>query len=107
MTLTVCVIGGLSGYLISNINFFSFNKSLNYYLFSFFSSSIWFIPPLSTIGVTYYPLTISFNLFKNLDQGWLEFFGIQQTFKLFMRVSTIVQFVHFNNLKIHLTLFVF
>lgn len=107
LTLTVCVIGGLSGYLISNINFFSFNKSLNYYLFSFFSSSIWFIPPLSTIGVTYYPLTISFNLFKNLDQGWLEFFGIQQTFKLFMRVSAIVQFVQFNNLKIHLTLFVF
>lgn len=107
MTLTVCIIGGLLGYLISNINFFSFNKSLNYYLFSFFSSSMWFIPPLSTIGVTYYPLSMSFKLFKNLDQGWLEFFGIQQTFKLFIKVSSIVQFVQFNNLKIHLTLFVF
>nr|YP_010580019.1 NADH dehydrogenase subunit 5 [Chironomus anthracinus]UZS77058.1 NADH dehydrogenase subunit 5 [Chironomus anthracinus] len=107
LTLTVCVIGGLLGYLISNIGFFSFNKSLNYYLFSFFSSSMWFMPPLSTIGVTYYPLSMSFNLFKNLDQGWLEFFGIQQTFKLFMKVSSIVQFVQFNNLKIHLTLFVF
>nr|UZS77084.1 NADH dehydrogenase subunit 5 [Chironomus nipponensis] len=107
LTLAVCVIGGLLGYLISNINFFTFNKSLNYYLFSFFSSSMWFMPPLSTIGVTYYPLSMSFNLFKNLDQGWLEFFGIQQTFKLFMKVSSIVQFVQFNNLKIHLTLFVF
>ena len=107
LTLTVCIVGGVLGYLISNINFFFFNKSLNYYLFSFFSSSIWFMPPLSTIGVTYYPLSLSFKLFKNLDQGWLEFFGIQQTFKLFIRVSAVVQFIQFNNLKIHLTLFVF
>nr|YP_010580071.1 NADH dehydrogenase subunit 5 [Chironomus tentans]UZS77123.1 NADH dehydrogenase subunit 5 [Chironomus tentans] len=107
LTLAVCMIGGVSGYLISNIKFFSFNKSLNYYLFSFFSSSMWFMPPLSTIGMTYYPLSMSFKLFKNLDQGWLEFFGIQQTFKIFMKVSSIVQFIQFNNLKIHLTLFVF
>nr|QXN53132.1 NADH dehydrogenase subunit 5 [Chironomus flaviplumus] len=107
LTLAICIIGGVVGYLISNINFFSFNKSLNYYLFSFFSSSMWFMPPLSTIGVTYYPLSMSFKLFKNLDQGWLEFFGIQQTFKIFMKVSSMVQFIQFNNLKIHLTLFVF
>nr|YP_010580006.1 NADH dehydrogenase subunit 5 [Chironomus javanus]UZS77045.1 NADH dehydrogenase subunit 5 [Chironomus javanus] len=107
LTLAVCIVGGLLGYLISNINFFSFNKSLNYYLFSFFSSSMWFMPSLSTIGVTYYPLSFSFKLFKNLDQGWLEFFGIQQIFKIFMKISGVVQFIQFNNLKIHLTLFVF
>nr|UCS09398.1 NADH dehydrogenase subunit 5 [Chironomus kiiensis] len=107
LTLIICIAGGVSGYLISNINFFSFNKSLNYYLFSFFSSSMWFMPLLSTVGTTYYPLRFSFKLFKNLDQGWLEFFGIQQTFKIFMKVSSIVQFIQFNNLKVHLTLFVF
>lgn len=107
LTLIICIAGGVSGYLISNINFFSFNKSLNYYLFSFFSRSMWFIPLLSTVGTTYYPLRFSFKLFKNLDQGWLEFFGIQQTFKIFIKVSSIVQFIQFNNLKVHLTLFVF
>lgn len=107
LTLVVCLIGGFSGYLISNIGFFSFNKSLNYYLFSFFSSSIWFMPTLSTIGAVYYPIIFSFKLFKNLDQGWFEFFGIQQIFKIFISVSSIVQFIQFNNLKIHLTLFVF
>lgn len=107
LTLIICIAGGVSGYLISNINFFSFNKSLNYYLFSFFSRSMWFIPFLSTVGTTYYPLRFSFKLFKNLDQGWLEFFGIQQTFKIFIKVSSIVQFIQFNNLKVHLTLFVF
>lgn len=107
VTLVVCFIGGISGYLISNINFFFFNKSLNYYLFSFFSRSIWFIPILSTVGLTYYPVSLSFKLFKNLDQGWFEFFGIQQIFKIFIKFSSIIQFIQFNNLKIHLTLFVF
>nr|YP_010587790.1 NADH dehydrogenase subunit 5 [Dicrotendipes pelochloris]WAB46399.1 NADH dehydrogenase subunit 5 [Dicrotendipes pelochloris] len=107
LTLLVCLIGGFSGYLISNIGFFSFNKSLNYYLFSFFSSSMWFMPSLSTIGAVYYPVSFSFKLFKNLDQGWFEFFGIQQMFKIFMKVSSIIQFIQFNNLKIHMTLFVF
>lgn len=107
LTLIVCIVGGFFGYLISNVNFFSFNKSLNYYLFSFFSSSIWFMPTLSTIGVVYYPILTSFKLYKNLDQGWFEFFGIQQTFKLFIKFSSIIQYIQFNNLKIHLTLFVF
>lgn len=107
LTLIICLIGGFIGFLISNISFFTFNKSLNYYLFSFFSRSIWFIPSLSTIGVVYYPISFSFKLFKNLDQGWFEFFGIQQIFKIFIGISSIVQFIQFNNLKIHLTLFVF
>lgn len=65
------------------------------------------MPTLSTIGAVYYPISFSFKLFKNLDQGWFEFFGIQQIFKIFISVSSIVQFIQFNNLKIHLTLFVF
>ncbi len=106
LTLIVCLIGGVLGYLISNINFFSFNKSLNFYIFSFFSSSMWFIPILSTIGLVYYPILFRFKIYKNLDQGWFEFFGIQQIFKIFIKFSSVVQFIQFNNLKIHLTLFI-
>lgn len=106
LTLIVCVIGGLLGYLISNISFFSFNKSLNFYMFSFFSRSIWFIPILSTVGTVYYPIVFRLKLYKNLDQGWFEFFGIQQIFKIFIKFSSIIQFIQFNNLKIHLTLFI-
>jgi NADH-ubiquinone oxidoreductase chain 5 len=40
LTLIVCFIGGIIGVLCSNLGIFSFNKSINYYLFSFFSSSI-------------------------------------------------------------------
>uniref|UniRef100_A0AB39A6Q1 NADH-ubiquinone oxidoreductase chain 5 n=1 Tax=Demicryptochironomus spatulatus TaxID=3231394 RepID=A0AB39A6Q1_9DIPT len=106
LTLMICFIGGTFGYLFSNIDFFFFNKSLNYYLFSFFSGSMWFMPSLSTIGVVYHPIKFSFNLHKMLDQGWFEFFGVQQIFKIFMKISLFIQFIQFNNLKIHLTLFV-
>jgi NADH-ubiquinone oxidoreductase chain 5 len=40
LTLIVCIIGGVLGFIFSNINFFSFNKSFNFYNFVFFSSSI-------------------------------------------------------------------
>nr|YP_010728483.1 NADH dehydrogenase subunit 5 [Stictochironomus rosenschoeldi]WEF49724.1 NADH dehydrogenase subunit 5 [Stictochironomus rosenschoeldi] len=102
--LSVCVIGGLIGYISSNLSFFSLNKSMNFYLFSFFSCSMWFMPVISTMGVVYYPMSFSFKLFKQLDQGWVEFFGSQQIFSNFSTLSKFVQVFQFNNLKIHLTL---
>lgn len=65
------------------------------------------MPSLSTVGLVYYPVNLSFKIYKNLDQGWFEFFGVQQIFKLFIKFSSIIQFIQFNNLKVHLTLFVF
>lgn len=31
LTLVVCLVGGFSGYLVSKVSFFFYNKSLNYY----------------------------------------------------------------------------
>jgi NADH-ubiquinone oxidoreductase chain 5 len=76
-------------------------------LFSFFSCSMWFMPLISTVGVVFYPLNYGFRLFKFIDQGWTEFFGIQQIFSYFIGGSKIFQVVQFNNLKIHLILFCF
>jgi NADH-ubiquinone oxidoreductase chain 5 len=105
--LITCFLGGLMGFFLSNLKNFSLNKSLNFYLFSFFSCSIWFIPLISTVGVTYFPINLSFNLFKIIDQGWVEFFGTQQIFKYFSKLSSFFQILQFNNLKIHLVLFSF
>ena len=107
LTLLVCIFGGLLGVIFSSISFFSFNKSLNYYSFSFFSCSMWFIPSISTIGVVDYPLNLGFKIFKLVDHGWTEFFGTQQIFNYFIKISQIFQLIQFNNLKIHLTLFCF
>lgn len=105
LTLIVCFLGGGVGIICSNIQFFSVNKSLNYYLFSFFSCSMWFIPLLSTVGVSYFPLNYGAKTFKFIDQGWIEFFGVQQAFYYFIKISKYMQIIQFNNLKIHFLLF--
>lgn len=107
LTLLVCFIGGIVGFIISKINFFSFNKSINFYFFSYFSSSMWFLPLISTVGVIFFPINFGLKIFKSLDQGWEEFFGIQQFFKYFVKISKFNILFQFNNLKIYFIIFVF
>lgn len=106
-TLLTCFIGGFLGFFISNINFFSFNKSLNYYFFSFYSCSIWFIPAISTVGVIWFPVNSGLSVLKRLDQGWTEFFGVQQFFLYFINFSKFNLLFQYNNLKIYFIIFVF
>ena len=107
LTLLICFLGGILGFLISNLKFFSLNKSLIYYFFSFFSCSIWFLPFISTVGIVNYPVKIGLNIIKSFDQGWIEFFGIQQFFLYFIQLRKFNLFFQFNNLKIYFIIFVF
>lgn len=106
LTLFVCIGGGLLGYLISNVSLFYFNKSLNNYLVSYFSGSIWFIPYISTYGVINPPLVLGRIVYKSFDQGWSEFIGGQNLYNKLVEYSQLVYFLHNNNLKIYLLLFV-
>lgn len=65
------------------------------------------MPMISTIGVVYFPVNLGLKIIKSLDQGWTEFFGVQQRFYYFINFSKINQIFQFNNLKIYLVLFVF
>lgn len=108
LTLFTCLSGGFLGFLLARIkNCYENNKSLSYYFFSYYSRIIWFLPFLSTIGVSFTPLKQGFKIFKNLDQGWIEFFGITYLYSYFIKYSQINQILQFNNIKIYLTLFVF
>lgn len=102
LTLFVCILGGVIGYLISNVKLFFFNKSLVFYNFSFFSGSIWFIPVVSTIGVIKWPLILGIYSYKTFDQGWSEYFGGQILYKQLKNYSLYVQEFQNNNLKIYL-----
>lgn len=102
LTLFVCILGGVIGYLISNVRLFFFNKSLVFYNFSFFSGSIWFIPVVSTIGVIKWPLILGIHSYKTFDQGWSEYFGGQILYKQLKNYSLYVQEFQNNNLKIYL-----
>nr|YP_010397532.1 NADH dehydrogenase subunit 5 [Boreoheptagyia alulasetosa]UQJ73441.1 NADH dehydrogenase subunit 5 [Boreoheptagyia alulasetosa] len=106
LTISVCLIGGFSGYLVSNISLYFSNKSLNIYFPSIFMSSMWFMPSLSTSGSVFYPLFLGMQVIKSFDQGWSEFFGGQQIYKLMSFFSMFNQFLQNNNLKIYLMSFV-
>nr|YP_009136904.1 NADH dehydrogenase subunit 5 [Aldrichina grahami]AKE32128.1 NADH dehydrogenase subunit 5 [Aldrichina grahami] len=107
MTLFVCIVGGISGYLISNISLFFNNSALNNYNFSYFLGSMWFMPYISTYGIINYSLIIGSMTVKSFDQGWSEYFGGQQLYLNLMKNSQLNQMLQNNNLKIYLLSFIF
>nr|APT41551.1 NADH dehydrogenase subunit 5 [Trichophoromyia ininii] len=104
LTLMICLIGGLLGYLISSVSLFYINKSIKYYQMSWFLGSMWFMPMLSTNGVVYYPLMLGYYLIKNLDQGWSEYMGGQGIYRLALNSSFYIEKLQNNYLKIYLLL---
>nr|WKU83780.1 NADH dehydrogenase subunit 5 [Aristosyrphus sp.] len=105
MILLICVIGGLTGYMISNVSLFFINKSKSLYNFNYFFSSMWFLPYISTYGVVYYPLSFGFIIMKNIDQGWSEYLGSYNLYNKMMMISKFIYMAHMNNLKIYFVLF--
>nr|YP_010419938.1 NADH dehydrogenase subunit 5 [Anopheles moucheti] len=102
LTLFVCLLGGMIGYLLSNVNLLFINKALYYYNFTFFVGSMWFMPVISTLGVINYPLNLGLNTYKSFDQGWSEFFGSQMIYLQLKNYSLYLQEFQKNNLKIYL-----
>nr|QNE85758.1 NADH dehydrogenase subunit 5 [Helina impuncta] len=107
LTLLVCLIGGLSGYLISNVSFMFYNKAFNFYKFSYFLGSMWFMPYISTYGVVSYFLILGKLVIKSFDQGWSEYFGGQQLYFYLINKSQFNQNLQNNNLKIYLMSLIF
>nr|YP_009176774.1 NADH dehydrogenase subunit 5 [Anopheles stephensi]ALJ02489.1 NADH dehydrogenase subunit 5 [Anopheles stephensi] len=102
LTLFVCLIGGLIGYILSNVGLFFINKALYLYNFTFFVGSMWFMPVVSTLGVINYPLKLGLYSYKSFDQGWSEFFGSQMIYYQLKNYSLYLQEFQKNNLKIYL-----
>nr|YP_009660984.1 NADH dehydrogenase subunit 5 [Eristalinus aeneus]QCT09748.1 NADH dehydrogenase subunit 5 [Eristalinus aeneus] len=106
MTLFVCIMGGLMGYLMSKISLFFINKSLNNYYLSMFVGSMWFMPYISTYGIINYSLKLGMTVVNNFDQGWSEFMGSQNLYKHLVNYSQFNYIIQNNNLKIYLLIFV-
>nr|UOU85325.1 NADH dehydrogenase subunit 5 [Cordilura albipes] len=107
MTLFVCIMGGFSGYMISNISLFFYNKAFNNYKSSNFLGLMWFMPYISTYGVMHYSLIIGNCIIKSFDQGWSEYFGSQKLYSIMVKNSQLNQMLQNNNLKIYLLSFIF
>nr|YP_010506479.1 NADH dehydrogenase subunit 5 [Mallota viridiflavescentis]QVL28774.1 NADH dehydrogenase subunit 5 [Mallota viridiflavescentis]UXF58145.1 NADH dehydrogenase subunit 5 [Mallota viridiflavescentis] len=106
MTLFVCIVGGLFGYMVSKISLFFVNKSLNNYYLSVFVGSMWFMPYISTYGIIHYSLKLGMNVVKNFDQGWSEFMGSQNLYKQLVNYSQFNYIIQNNNFKVYLLIFV-
>nr|YP_010719276.1 NADH dehydrogenase subunit 5 [Antheraea polyphemus]WDR47339.1 NADH dehydrogenase subunit 5 [Antheraea polyphemus]WDR47352.1 NADH dehydrogenase subunit 5 [Antheraea polyphemus] len=106
MVIYVSLLGGLLGYMISNMNIYSMSKFLLTYNMSSFLCLMWFMPNLSTYGVTYYFLNFGQNLMKNIDLGWSEMYSGQGLMNIMKNYSIFYNIFQMNNLKIYLFSFV-
>nr|ALO76665.1 NADH deshydrogenase subunit 5 [Ceratocanthus sp. CER01] len=104
MALIVTLVGGWMGYEMSKFSINYSLKSLNFLKNSLFFSSMWNMPYISTFGVNFYPIFLGNLIFKNLDQGWSEFFGSQHMYYKIKSLSSWLEMLYNNNLKIFLLL---
>nr|AVN68133.1 NADH dehydrogenase subunit 5 [Protagonista lugubris] len=106
LVLMVTFLGGWFGYEVSHINIGNKLLIIKFYLYSSFMGSMWFMPYLSTYGMSYLPLHLGYKFYKVFDSGWSEYFGGQGMYILFMYMSKINQWWQYNNLKFFLMFFV-
>nr|QUE27236.1 NADH dehydrogenase subunit 5 [Actias dubernardi] len=106
MVIYVSFIGGILGYMISSMGIYSMNKFLLTYNLSNFFCLMWFMPNLSTYGVTYYFLNLGQNLMKNIDLGWSEMYSGQGMSNIMKSNSIFYNIFQMNNMKIYLFSFV-
>nr|YP_009414906.1 NADH dehydrogenase subunit 5 [Lymantria umbrosa]AST23783.1 NADH dehydrogenase subunit 5 [Lymantria umbrosa] len=106
MVIYVSLLGGGFGYLISNMNFYSLNKFLMTYSLSSFLCVMWFMPNLSTYGVSYFFLNYGQKLMKNIDMGWSEVYMGYGMMNIVKKYSNFYNIFQMNNLKIYLFSFV-
>nr|YP_009019861.1 NADH dehydrogenase subunit 5 [Helicoverpa punctigera]AHJ91280.1 NADH dehydrogenase subunit 5 [Helicoverpa punctigera]AZL93713.1 NADH dehydrogenase subunit 5 [Helicoverpa punctigera]AZL93726.1 NADH dehydrogenase subunit 5 [Helicoverpa punctigera] len=106
MVIYVSLIGGMFGYLVSNMNIYSVNKFIMTYNLSNFLGMMWFMPNLSTYGLNYYFLKFSQNLVKNIDLGWSEVYSGFGMMSIMKKNSMLYNIYQMNNFKIYLFSFV-
>nr|YP_010313377.1 NADH dehydrogenase subunit 5 [Mamestra brassicae]ULR87005.1 NADH dehydrogenase subunit 5 [Mamestra brassicae] len=106
MVIYVSLIGGIMGYLISNMNIYSVNKFISTYNLSNFLCVMWFMPNLSTYGLSYYFLNYGQNLLNNIDLGWSELYSGFGMIKILKKYSIFYNIYQMNNFKIYLFSFI-
>nr|AII02245.1 NADH dehydrogenase subunit 5 [Endrosis sarcitrella] len=106
MVIYVSLMGGILGYMVSMMSFFSVNKFLLIYNLSNFLCLMWFMPNLSTYGISYNFLNLGQKFLKNIDMGWSEYYSGQGMFKIMSKYSIFYNFFQMNNFKIYLFSFV-
>nr|YP_009561688.1 NADH dehydrogenase subunit 5 [Scopura longa]QAT19799.1 NADH dehydrogenase subunit 5 [Scopura longa] len=106
LALSVSGLGGWVGYELAKFSLNYDVQAMRAYFLVGFMGSMWFMPFISTYGVSGVPLKIGNQLVKSFDFGWSEFFGGQGLFSSFMVWSKINQWWQNNDLKTYLISFI-
>nr|UPX88519.1 NADH dehydrogenase subunit 5 [Zwicknia bifrons]UPX88532.1 NADH dehydrogenase subunit 5 [Zwicknia bifrons] len=106
LALSVSILGGWLGYELAKFALSYDLQTLRLYFLTSFMGSMWFLPFISTYGVSYVPLNLGGQAVKSFDQGWSEYFGGQGLFKLLGNWSGINQWWQNNDLKTYLVSFI-
>nr|YP_010933563.1 NADH dehydrogenase subunit 5 [Aegialites californicus]WKT09006.1 NADH dehydrogenase subunit 5 [Aegialites californicus] len=106
MTLLLIFFGMIIGYEFSKFSLSFKNLSLKYKNISWFLGSMWNMPMISTFGINYMPIILGSSYYKNLDQGWGEYYGAQKIFSKLKNSSIHMQIIFFNNIKLYFMFFI-
>nr|URX53688.1 NADH dehydrogenase subunit 5 [Bifiditermes nr. madagascariensis] len=106
LVIFVSLLGGWLGYELSSVSLGGSLISLFYYKSVVFSGSMWFMPYLSTYGVSLMPLLIGYSSLSVSDLGWAERLGGQGVYWSLIYLGSVNQWWQYNSLKVFLMFFV-
>nr|YP_010700044.1 NADH dehydrogenase subunit 5 [Parasa lepida]WCH63177.1 NADH dehydrogenase subunit 5 [Parasa lepida] len=106
MVILVTIMGGLLGFLVSNMKIYSISKFMMLYNLSNFLCLMWFLPNLSTYGLNYNFLWMGQNMLKFIDMGWVEMYSGQGMYNIMKNYSIFYNMLQMNNFKIYLFSFI-
>nr|QFQ01312.1 NADH dehydrogenase subunit 5 [Paralebbeus jiaolongi] len=102
LALLVSGLGALMGYLLNVMSVNYSLKSLRYYSLVVLSGSMWFLPLISTRGVSLSVLKIGKFYVGVGDMGWSEFYGGQGVYSTLIKSSNYLQMAQDNSVKIYM-----
>nr|YP_010297077.1 NADH dehydrogenase subunit 5 [Nemoura longicercia]UMI39125.1 NADH dehydrogenase subunit 5 [Nemoura longicercia] len=106
LALSVSVLGGWLGYELAKFALSYDLQTLRLHFLTSFMGSMWFLPFISTYGVSKQPLELGGLVSKSFDYGWSEYFGAQGIYALLLKWSKFNQGWQNNDLKTYLISFI-
>nr|YP_010411398.1 NADH dehydrogenase subunit 5 [Malenka flexura]URN73044.1 NADH dehydrogenase subunit 5 [Malenka flexura] len=106
LALSVSLLGGWLGYELAKFALNYNLQTLRLHFITSFMGSMWFLPFISTYGVSKQPLELGGLVSKSFDYGWSEYFGAQGIYALLMKWSKFNQGWQNNDLKTYLISFI-
>nr|WNL53777.1 NADH dehydrogenase subunit 5 [Microtermes sp. B MLW-2023a] len=106
LTLLVVFLGGWIGYEVAGFVFGDGLFSMGWYNSSSFAGSMWYMPFLSTYGVSFWPLEVGYESTSVYDSGWMEYFGGQGIYWVLFNFGSVNQWFQYNSLSVFMGFFV-